>query len=978
MDINTVKKKLTELNDRITASHPIVGDEYRNEFEQAIAYYKKTINLADWKIIPFTKPSSIREAVAKVREKKLQIATNSYNVMYYHELYYYANEGLNLIRKEAEKVNRAKDDMRAKYRKFILSTLKPELEVYKRSIEQPLQIGNVPLLGVLYHQIPIVPEFETPLKECSPAYSSSLKAIGEPFFCNCIRITTKKADEQSRVVGKIADYIDAILYIASESPARWRALYMDCEAYTEGEFGRFSDVSDSTTWSFMAPVPHTWNEAENTLGTFLELVRAEDKPTRRFIIIKGWEKLVSYPAFTGMLQEKEKLGFCILLIDSLSGNSTQLPGIQHKHFICENNFLITSGNDMGFLFFFDKRVKTSASLKQKVIKNYARPEVSYRYLDYARFNPSYTSSKGGSELDIRLLYGADEDGNLCYYDTYERIGGTRFCTYILGGAGSGKTTLLHTFISSLIFNYHPDDMELWLIDFAAVEFRKYAEHTPPHVKYVMLDNNSDMVFSLIRQIETEMERRQKIFGANSDIRSARAANPTESIPYIFIIVDEFPFMSETLVESASTGRIDYLAKFENIIRQTRKLGFRYIFAGQKYGMSSATRALDRVKENVTGRLAMYSNDKSEIKDLLDTKTTGIEMADALPVHKVLERYENPPLSGQNYLKYVNVFYMDKGHNDEQAYFDGIDALRKNIRWQDKAPVIVDPAIGVQMTSVLPDIKINRAQLEGKSGGILPLILYPGVARSLERIVPVILTRDESESDQNLLVLGNKSQFTAELCRVIKSIVYYANMAGHEIDILSGDNDILLKHSILDNFLKTNTNISSINIFFGREDTTNRIESISQDLCDGKRLNRLVMLLDPFVLLKPKPSFKDRLGGSGSAKKSGSTAITFLEGLEMRQEDTPAGLSTAEKLAIIMQDGCHEGINFVCIANSVNELKQAQAEFIFKHSKHLLSFKNGMQGDLDLDRVNKQLNEQSHERCFVYDDSFHSYVMEAFI
>lgn len=78
----------------------------------------------------------------------------------------------------------------------------------------------------------------------------------------------------------------------------------------------------------------------------------------------------------------------------------------------------------------------------------------------------------------------------------------------MGAAGSGKSTLLHTIISGLIMNYHPDEVELWLMDFKMLEFKRYVDHRPPHVKYILLEKSEDLVFDIIDHLTDLLDKRQ--------------------------------------------------------------------------------------------------------------------------------------------------------------------------------------------------------------------------------------------------------------------------------------------------------------------------------------------------------------------------------------------------------------------------------------------------------------------------------------
>ena len=47
--------------------------------------------------------------------------------------------------------------------------------------------------------------------------------------------------------------------------------------------------------------------------------------------------------------------------------------------------------------------------------------------------------------------------------------------------------LLHTLILQTIRNYHPDDVEIWAIDYKAVEFDGYIQHRTPYFRVIAHD-----------------------------------------------------------------------------------------------------------------------------------------------------------------------------------------------------------------------------------------------------------------------------------------------------------------------------------------------------------------------------------------------------------------------------------------------------------------------------------------------------------
>ncbi len=110
-------------------------------------------------------------------------------------------------------------------------------------------------------------------------------------------------------------------------------------------------------------------------------------------------------------------------------------------------------------------------------RNEFKENFDNRYDKRIRVDEILTAPKG-SKKPINLPYAISEQGEILR--TNLNFG------YLFGVQGSGKSTLLHTLISSIIATMHPDDVELWLIDFKMVEFSRYIRFCPPHVRRVIL------------------------------------------------------------------------------------------------------------------------------------------------------------------------------------------------------------------------------------------------------------------------------------------------------------------------------------------------------------------------------------------------------------------------------------------------------------------------------------------------------------
>lgn len=189
--------------------------------------------------------------------------------------------------------------------------------------------------------------------------------------------------------------------------------------------------------------------------------------------------------------------------------------------------------------------------------------------------------------------------------------------FISGGTNSGKSTLLHTIILSACLHYHPNDLEIWLVDYKQTEFYLYKKKTPPHIKLIGVSKTPDFTFSLLDKIEAEANRRTELmnsFDAQNleEYRKHRGEPDYVNIPRLFIVIDEFHEMSQFV-----STEMEYKDKLENILREYRAQGITCLMADQTFstGLSGLTSA---AKNQIGLRIAMRNEaSPQEIKDTLE-------------------------------------------------------------------------------------------------------------------------------------------------------------------------------------------------------------------------------------------------------------------------------------------------------------------------------------------------------------------------
>jgi polyhydroxyalkanoate synthesis regulator phasin/energy-coupling factor transporter ATP-binding protein EcfA2 len=367
-----------------------------------------------------------------------------------------------------------------------------------------------------------------------------------------------------------------------------------------------------------------------------------------------------------------------------------------------------------------------------------------------------------------------------------------FATFIMGASRSGKSTLLHTLITGIINTYHPDNVELWLVDFKMSEFAQYMEHKPPHIKYILLDESPELVYDIIDRLTEEMKRRQALFARNGWQKITDVPQGQVYMPVIFVIMDEFSIMSQAIRASReSTYLPDYCLLLQNLLAKGAALGFKFLFSSQTFtqGVSGLT---DTAKAQIQQRVAMKAA-RDEITATLELSSVlktdrVVNWIDTLPVHYVLVKHRIS--EDKMDVERLKVMYFK--NNDFSPRDHLIDSLCKMTARQefsagdinsylDKNPVLVDGRTYESFARKkeeflqyrnLPEIKTN---LTGEE-----IFLNIGTPRRMRSIQPVTLM---PEARENILIFGRTVE---EECAgsVISSSLQSMTLEGKKTEIWS--------------------------------------------------------------------------------------------------------------------------------------------------------------------------------------------------
>ncbi len=372
---------------------------------------------------------------------------------------------------------------------------------------------------------------------------------------------------------------------------------------------------------------------------------------------------------------------------------------------------------------------------------------------FNRFKPALPERSKGKRKPVIIPFAVNEDDKVVTCSFENEL----FAAYMMGAARSGKSTLLHTMISGLIMNYHPDEMELWLLDFKMLEFKKYVDHRPPHVKYLLLEKSEDLVFDIIDQLERLLAEREYTFSRNG-WQKLSDVPVSVYMPVIFVIIDEFAQMSQIMKETKGSGYgTDYTLKLTNLLQKGAAMGFKFIFASQTYtdGVEGLT---DPARKQIQQRFAL-KNTYQEIKDTLDLSgdipPSLQNHMHSLPPFESLFKWRDD--DGRLRVDRLRNMYTEGDQVDRlvDMICDNMsvssDGSQEDSRvYVDKHPILIDGGEPKTFRSQIPYYKAYER------GGILDdldeedILIYAGVPCSFNLARPFVMINGTSE---NILVAG---------------------------------------------------------------------------------------------------------------------------------------------------------------------------------------------------------------------------------
>lgn len=443
------------------------------------------------------------------------------------------------------------------------------------------------------------------------------------------------------------------------------------------------------------------------------------------------------------------------------------------------------------------------------------------------------------------------------------LGGALTAHALLSGStGSGKSTTLHMLITSIILNYHPDDVELWLVDYNKVEFAEYISNMPPHVKLIGLERGAEFTFSLLAKVNDECQHRMELFKqvGVSDITEYKRKFGVRSLPRVILIIDEFHQMTQAIQNEP-----EYVLILENMLSEYRKFGLSCVFSDQAIG--DGLRGLtEKGKKQIRTRIAM-ANDMSEIRETLSIDNSFYDDALKNKINRmdkgdVIFKRGIKDVAGETQIvidRYRTVYVI----RDERI--KSIEFARSNLDSKYLKPDIL--VVDGKGRKYCDETAIEK--YETANGGPTPssVPIYVGTPANLN---PCFCFSLQDRLDSNVMVIGADTEMRASV--ILYTISCFSRLSNYEVIIFSDKRDELYKQ--FRNELESLSN-ECIHIITEPEKICTYVNGLLEEARNGSQPKTLMVWLGIEAIGADLSIYPDKPNIQASNKATSHNAVNDL-------------------------------------------------------------------------------------------------------
>lgn len=275
---------------------------------------------------------------------------------------------------------------------------------------------------------------------------------------------------------------------------------------------------------------------------------------------------------------------------------------------------------------------------------------------------------------------------------------------IIGSSQSGKTNLLQTIIRSLSTKYTPDEVNIYIIDFASMVLRSFEGLN--HVGGVVTSSEDEKLKNLIKLLYTEIEiRKEKLLSVGVSSFSAYKEAGMTDLPQIVLLIDNLTALKELYFQDDD--------ELLNLCREGLSVGISVVIAN-----SQTTGIGYKYLSNFSCRIAMFCNDSGEYATLFDHCSERIDDIHGRSIIDV----DKTHLECQIYLAF-------KGEKE----IDRVNAIREYIAQCNEK----NAKMNAKIIPVIPEI-LNSAFVLANYGGYMQENYSIAVGLDYATVSPFIL------------------------------------------------------------------------------------------------------------------------------------------------------------------------------------------------------------------------------------------------
>lgn len=178
---------------------------------------------------------------------------------------------------------------------------------------------------------------------------------------------------------------------------------------------------------------------------------------------------------------------------------------------------------------------------------------------------------------------------------------------VFGLAGSGKTTFITTMLYSLISNYTPAEVEIYIMDFASETLRAFEK--APHVGDIMFAEDEDKISRFFGIMAETIKERKKLFSDFGGDYGTYIEESGNTLPNIVIVVNNYAAVIETYDALEN--------EFTNLSRECTKYGIYIVLT-----VPNSNTVRYRMVQNFGQVFTMQLSDESDYTSVIG-KTDGL-------------------------------------------------------------------------------------------------------------------------------------------------------------------------------------------------------------------------------------------------------------------------------------------------------------------------------------------------------------------